>query len=257
MASSPLDQFEVHTLLSVSAPIINFGVYFTNLALYLMIGSSVLGTIFIYTEGHVRNGSGSILLVPTRWSVALESLYTSLQGMVSDQIGDTQQIYLPFILSLFTFILTMNLIGNIPYSFSVFTSIILAMSMSITVFLAVTIIGIVTHRVHWFSFFVPGGTPLALVPLLVLIETISYLARAVSLGTRLAANLISGKILAHILAGGLYAFIKKGIFVAILTLIPLSIFVALLGLELAVALIQSYVFTILTCSYINESLKLH
>jgi F-type H+-transporting ATPase subunit a len=177
--------------------------------------------------------------------------------MVSDQIGDAQQIYLPFILSLFTLILTINLIGNIPYSYSVFTSAIIAMSMSVSIFLAVTIIGIVIHKVHWFSFFVPGGTPLALVPLLVLIETISYLARAVSLGVRIFSNMTAGKVLAHILAGGLYSFFTKGVLVAVLALVPLTIFLAVLGLELAVGLIQAYVFTILTCSYINDAIKLH
>jgi len=252
MVPSPLDQFEVHTLLAISAPILNFGIYLTNIALYLVIGSFVLLGLFLNSQAW-----GPLTLVPTRWSIATESIYSSLQGMVSDQIGDSQQIYLPFILSLFTFILTINLIGNVPYSYSVFTSAILAMSMSVIIFLAVTIIGVVTHRTHWFSFFVPSGTPLALVPLLVLIETISYLARAVSLGVRLFANMTAGKVLAHILAGGLYSFLTKGIFIAVLAFIPLAIFLAVLGLELAVGLIQSYVFTILTCSYINDAIKLH
>ena len=131
------------------------------------------------------------------------------------------------------------------------------MFLSITIFLSVTYLTLTLHRLHWFSYLVPDGTPLALVPLLVWIETISYLARAVSLGVRLFANLVAGKVLAYIVSSGIYGFFSKGIFASVLALIPVGIFVALLGLELAVALIQSYVFTILTCSYIADAIKLH
>jgi F-type H+-transporting ATPase subunit a len=248
MISSPLDQFEVTTLLSLSAPIINFGIYLTNLGLYTIIGATILLGVFINANVH---------LVPSQWSVATESLYASLQGMVSDQIGDAQTQYIPLALSIFSFILISNLAGNVPYSFSIFTSAVLTMFMSVAIFLSVTILGLFTHKTRWFSFFVPGGTPLPLVPLLVLIESISYLARAVSLGVRLFSNLVAGKVLAFILAGGLYSFFSKGFFIVILALIPLTIFFAILGLELAVALIQAYVFTILTCSYVADAIKLH
>ena len=201
--------------------------------------------------------SANVSLVPTRWSLGTESLYASLQGMVADQIGDAQTQYVPFIISIFCFILIANLVGNVPYSFSIYTSIILTIFMSVTIFLAVTILGLTIHKIRWFSFLLPSGTPLALAPLLVLIETISYLARAVSLAVRLSANVIAGKILAYIVASGLYGAFTKGILFSIIALIPSLIFIALLGLELGVAIIQAYVFTILTCSYINDNIKLH
>ncbi len=258
MTTSPLDQFEVNTLLSISAPILNLGIYLTNISLYTLIVLILLISMFTYAS---ITADSTQLVVPTnRWSVGIESLYASIQGMVSDQIGDAQTQYIPFIISIFTFILIANLVGNIPYSFSMYTSIILTIFMSITIFLGVTLLGLKIHKIHWFSFFLPNGTPIALAPLLVLIETISYLARAVSLAVRLSANVIAGKILAYIVSSGLYGgFSAKGplFLYSILTLIPTLIFIALLGLELGVAIIQAYVFTILTCSYINDAIKLH
>ncbi|PKU62788.1 ATP synthase subunit a [Dendrobium catenatum] len=143
-------------------------------------------------------------------------------------------MYLPFIYSLFFFILIANLSGNVPYGFTVATSI-----SSMTIFIGVTILGLRLHKVHFFSFFVPSGTPLGLVPLLVPIELISYLARAFSLGVRLFAMFTSGAI------------------TAIITLIPFSIFIALIGLEIAVSFIQAYVFCILTASYLKDAIDLH
>ena len=258
MTTSPLDQFEVNTLLSISAPILNLGLYLTNISLYTLIVLVLFTSMFTYASS--AGGVRSTQLVPNRWGVSMESLYASVQGMVSDQIGDAQTQYIPFIISIFTFILIANLVGNVPYSFSMYTSIILTIFMSVTIFLGVTFLGLKIHKVHWFSFFLPNGTPIALAPLLVLIETISYLARAVSLAVRLSANVIAGKILAYIVSSGLYGgFSAKGpVFIySILTLIPTLIFIALLGLELGVAVIQAYVFTILTCSYINDAIKLH
>ena len=108
MYTSPLDQFEINTLLSVSAPFLNIGLYLTNVGLFIIIGSLLLFSLFILP---------GVSLIPTKWSIAIESLYASLQGMVSDQIGDAQTQYIPLTLSIFTFILITNLAGNIPYSF--------------------------------------------------------------------------------------------------------------------------------------------
>jgi F-type H+-transporting ATPase subunit a len=116
-------------------------------------------------------------------------------------VGEGYDIYLPAVISIFMFILITNLVSNVPYGFGIFTSAVLCLGLSITVFLGVTILGLEKHHVTWFSFFVPLGTPLALVPALVLIETISYLARSVSLGVRLMANLVGGHILLAVLSG--------------------------------------------------------
>jgi F-type H+-transporting ATPase subunit a len=121
----------------------------------------------------------------------------------------------------------------------------------------VTLLGLYIHRVHFFSYFIPSGTPLVLVPLLVLIELVSYVARAVSLGVRLFANLVAGHTLMKILSTFLYQMFSSSLVFAILTLIPFSIFVGLIGLELAVSFIQSFVFCLLVSSYIKDAIDLH
>jgi len=248
MLTSPLEQFEVYDLAGLSLSLFNIGINISNLGLYILLSGSVMIITFF---------NGKPTLVPTKFNLFSETIYVSIKGLVSEQIGSSATRYLPFIFTVFTFILFSNLIGNIPYNFSINTSAVISMFMSLSIFIGVTVLGLSIHKLAWFSYFVPGGTPLALVPLLVLIESISYLARAVSLGVRLCANMIAGKILAYIIASGIYSLLSKGLFITVLSLIPLSIFVGLLGLELAVAAVQSYVFTILTCSYISDAIHLH
>ena len=179
--SSPLEQFEVVPFFSVTAPIIgDINLSLTNLGLYACI------TVFLVLGLHVI-GNNSHALVPSAWSVSLESAYASVNSMVRDQIGSANEIYLPFIYSLFFFIIIANLNGNVPYAFTITTSIMVAIGLSVVIFIGVTILGLYTHGVHFFSYFIPSGTPLGLVPLLVLIELISYFARAFSLGIRLYA----------------------------------------------------------------------
>ena len=200
-------------------------------------------------------GNNESKLLPSRWSIVLESLFASINSMVRDQIG--REIYLPFIYGLFFFILIANLVGNVPYSFTITTSVIVSIGLSFTILIGVTILGLSIHKVHFFSFFIPSGTPLALVPLLVLIELISYLARAFSLGIRLFANVVAGHTLLKILSTFLFKMFSGGIIIFILTLVPFSLFLAITGLELAVSFIQAYVFVLLTCSYIKDAIELH
>ena len=247
--NSPLEQFEVTSLIGLNAPIFGyFNLTITNLSLY-----SILVLFLIVSLHYVANNDSKLL--PSKWSIALESSFASINSMVREQIG--KEIYLPFIYSLFFFILISNLTGNIPYSFTLGTSIIVSIGLSLTIWLGVTILALSIHRVKFFAFFVPSGTPLALVPLLVLIELVSYIARAFSLGIRLFANLVAGHTLMKILSTFLYQMFGGGIIIAVLTLIPFALFLAIMGLELAVSFIQAYVFTILCCSYIKDSIELH
>ena len=247
--NSPLEQFEVTSLLSFNAPIFGFFNFtLTNLALYsILILSVILGL-------HLM-GNNDTKLLPSKWSIALESIFASINSIVREQIG--KEIYLPFIYSLFFFILISNLIGNIPYTYTITTSIIVSIGLSFTILIGVTILGLSIHKFHFFSFFIPSGTPLALVPLLVLIELISYLARAFSLGIRLFANVVAGHTLLKILSTFLYQMFSGGIIIFILTLLPFALFLAITGLELAVSFIQAYVFVLLVCSYIKDAIELH
>ena len=247
--NSPLEQFEVSSLLSFNAPILGYlNISLTNLALYSIIVLSLILSIHFMSNNENK-------IVPSKWSIALESLYASINSMVKEQLG--KELYLPFIYSLFFFILIANLTGNIPYSFTITTSIMVSIGLSFTILIGVTILAFYIHRLKFFSFFVPSGTPLALVPLLVLIELVSYLARAFSLGIRLFANVVAGHTLMKILATFLYQMFSSTLIIATITLIPFTIFLAIIGLELAVSIIQAYVFTILTCSYIKDAIELH
>jgi len=145
----------------------------------------------------------------------------------------------------------------IPYSFASTSHFIITFSLSFTIVLATTILGFQVHKLKFFSLLVPAGCPLVLVPLLVLIEFISYLARNISLGLRLAANILSGHMLLYILAGFTYNIMTSGIIFFFLGLIPLSFIIAFSGLELGIALIQAQVFVVLTSGYIKDGLDLH
>ena len=197
-------------------------------------------------------------IVSNAWSLPQESLYATVHGIVTGQINKTNgQVYFPFMYVLFVFILTNNLIGMIPYSFASTAHFALTFSLSFTIVLGATILGFNKHGLKFFSLFVPSGCPLALLPLLVLIEFISYLARNVSLGLRLAANILSGHMLLNILSGFTYNIMNSGLIFFFLGLFPLAFIIAFSGLELGIAFIQSQVFVVLSCSYIKDALELH
>nr|YP_009504986.1 ATP synthase F0 subunit a [Lyophyllum shimeji]AWW14105.1 ATP synthase F0 subunit a [Lyophyllum shimeji] len=248
---SPLSQFEVSSLIGVNAPILGYlNITLTNLALYSCF-------ILLIALGLHLYGNNDSNLIPNKWSISLETSFASLSSMVREQIGAQSEIYLPFIYSLFFFILFGNLISNVPYSFAVTASGVVSLGLSVTIFIGVTILALSIHGLKFFSFFIPSGTPLALVPLLVLIELVSYLARAVSLGVRLFANIVAGHTLLKILSTYLYKLFSGSVLIAVITLIPFAIFLALIGLEIAVSLIQAFVFTLLVCSYLRDAVHLH
>src|SRR5437764_12878740 len=166
-------------------------------------------------------------------------------------------MFFPLISGLFIYILINNLIGMIPYSFASTSHFILTFSISFTIVLGATILGFQQHGLAFFSLFVPAGCPLSLLPLLVLIEFISYLARNISLGLILAANILSGHMLLNILSGFTYNIMSSGLIFFILGLLPLAFIIAFSGLELGIAFIQSQVFVVLSCSYIKDALELH
>jgi F-type H+-transporting ATPase subunit a len=249
--SSPLEQFEVTNLIGINAPILGFfNLTLTNLALYSIV-------LLLLTLGLHFVSSNNRKLVPSKWSIALESSFASINTMVRDQIGTANEVYLPFIYSLFFFIIIANLTGNVPYNYTITTSIVVSLGLSLTIFIGVTILALSIHKVRFFSFFIPSGTPLALVPLLVLIELISYLARAVSLGVRLFANIMAGHTLMKILSTFLFQMFSSSILVSVLTLVPFALFTAIIGLEIGVSFIQAYVFSILVCSYLKDAIDLH
>lgn len=249
--TSPLEQFEVTSFVALNAPLLGgINLSLTNLGFYSLV-------VLVLSIGVHVLASNDRRLVPSRWSIGLESSYASLHGMVKEQIGSANEMFLPFIYALFFFIILANLNGNVPYGYTLTTSIIVSIGLSFTIFFGVTILGLYRHGVHFFSYFVPAGTPLGMVPLLVLIELISYLARAFSLGVRLFANMVAGHTLLKILSGMLWPILTSGILMFIVALLPMAIFLALVGLEIAVSFIQAYVFVVLTCVYLRDAIDLH
>jgi len=250
--TTPLDQFEIRDLLSFNMPILNnLHLSLTNIGLYLSLAVFFALTLSILATNYNK-------IVSNNWSISQESLYATIHSIVTNQINATKgQIYFPFIYTLFIFILINNLIGMIPYSFASTSHFILTFSLSFTIVLGATILGFQKHGLIFFSLLVPAGCPLALLPLLVLIEFISYLSRNVSLGLRLGANILSGHMLLNILAGFTYNIMTSGFIFFFLGLIPLAFIIAFSGLELGIAFIQAQVFVVLTSSYIKDALDLH
>ena len=249
---SPLDQFEIRNLFSIDTPLLaNMNFSITNIGLYLIIAAFISFYFSILATNHSK-------ITPNKWSLSQETLYATIHSIVVNQINNKNgQVYFPFMYTLFIFILINNLIGMVPYSFATTSHFILTFSLSFSVVLGTTILGFKEHGLKFFSLFVPAGCPLGLLPLLVIIETISYLARNVSLGLRLAANVLSGHMLLNILSGFTYNIMNSGIIYFFLGLFPLAFIIAFSGLELGIAFIQAQVFVVLSCSYIKDALELH
>lgn len=238
---SPLSQFEIKTLIPIK-----FGeadLSFTNSALMMVIA---LVGISLFLMLGMRRGA----LVPGRWQSMVELSYEFIVNLIRDTVGGDGRRYFPFVFALFMFVLFGNLLGMVPYSFTFTSHIIVTFAMATVVFIGVTILGFIKHGMHFFSFFVPPGVSIALWPLLIPIEIISYLSRPISLSVRLFANMLAGHTLLKVFAGFVPALGALGV-------LPLAFVAALSGLELVIAFLQAYVFAILTCLYINDALHLH
>ena len=249
---SPLDQFTIRNLITIKADILgNMQISLTNIGLYLMITTTIIFMLYILATNYN-------IVTPNNWSISMESIYATVFSIVINQINAKKgQMFFPLISGLFIYILINNLVGMVPYSFAPTSHFILTFSLSFTVVIGATILGFQIHSLKFFSLLVPSGCPLGLLPLLVLIEFISYLSRNVSLGLRLGANILSGHMLLNILAGFTYNIMKKGIIYFFLGLVPLLFILAFSGLEIGIAFIQAQVFVVLSSSYIKDSLELH
>lgn len=238
----PMHQFEIKRLINLE--FLGLDASFTNSSLFMVIAIACITFLTIW-------GMRGRALVPTRMQSVAEISYEFVANMVRDNVGSAGQKYFPFIFSLFMFVLFCNMLGMTPYSFTVTSHIIVTFALAALVFIGVTIIGFVKHGLGFLKFFVPSGVPVALLPLLVVIEVISYLTRPISLSVRLFANMMAGHTMLKVF----------GAFVVGLGLIggwaPLAFMVAFTGLEILVAFLQAYVFAILTCIYLNDALHMH
>ncbi len=239
--ADPLHQFEIHPIIPMEIGGVN--VSFTNS------GVAMLTTVMLVTLFMTMSMRGRAL-VPGRWQSLAELSYEFIGNMIRDNIGAEGRPFFPFVLSLFMFILFGNLLGLVPYSFTFTSHIIVTFAMAATVFLGVTLVGIIRHGLHFFSFFVPKGVPVVMLPLMVPIEIISFLSRPISLSIRLFANMMAGHTMMKVFAGFVFSL---GIF----GVAPLIMDVALTAFEVMIAFLQAYVFTVLTCIYLNDTIHLH
>lgn len=238
----PLAQFEIKTLIPINVG--GHDISFTNSSLFMAI--AVLGVMFFMVAG-MRRGA----LVPGRWQLCVEMCYEFVANMLHDAAGREARKYFPFVFTLFMFILFANLLGMVPFFGFAFTShIAVTFAMAAFVFIGVTLIGLAKHGFKFFKLFAPEGAPMALMPLLIVIEIVSYLTRPISLSVRLFANMVAGHTMLKVFGGFVVALGVFGI-------APFAFIVALTGLELLVACLQAYVFAILTCLYLNDALNLH
>lgn len=217
----------------------------------MVLASGIFLTLF-----HAVTMRGGYLL-PTAWQGFMEMVYDFVLNLVREQIGEKGKRYFPILFATFTYLLSSNLIGMIPYTFTTTSHMSLTFSMSFALFIGVTIIGFQHHGFHFLSFLLPPGAPLALAPFLVVMELVSYCFRAISLGVRLFANMMAGHTLVKILAGFAWTMMGLGGVLCVASLIPFGVVFALTFLEIGVACLQAYVFTILTCIYLNDAIHLH
>ncbi len=238
----PLEQFDIKTLVPIKLGTVDASL--TNSGLYMII--TVIAITLFLTLSIRRRG-----MVPGRWQSMAELSYEFIAGMVRDNVGPEGRAYFPFVFSLFMFILFANLIGLFPYSFTTTSHIIVTFAMAAFVFTGVTIIGLVRNKLRFFTYFMPSGVPVVLAPVLIPIEIVSYLSRPVSLSIRLFANMMAGHTMLVVFA----TFVIPLGFIG--GWAPLTVNVALTGFEFLVAVLQAYVFTVLTCIYLHDAIHLH
>ena len=243
MATNPMHQFNVYKI-GPEIKINGIDLSFTNASLFMLI-SAISISIFLLL------GTKDKKIIPGKFQLLSEILYNFISKMISDTAGKKAKPYFPFIFSLFIFVLFCNMVGMLPYSFTVTSHIIVTLAFAMFIFIGVTILGFIIHGFKYLKIFVPRGVPVVLLPIIMVIEIISYLSRPVSLSVRLFANMMAGHTMLKVFGGFV---ISLGLVAGWL---PLTFSVALTGLEILVAFLQAYVFAILTCIYLNDALNLH
>ena len=238
---NPLEQFEIKKLYELS--FMGYDISFTNSSLTLLIASLFIMFLLalMVQKSHMK---------PGKLQVALEMFYSTVLDMVESTAGKDGAKYVPLVFTLFIFILSLNLLGMMPSSFTVTSHIAVTFALAIFIFLLVTTIGFIKHGLHFFSFFLPSGVPVIMAPLIIPIELFAYLARPISLSVRLAANMTAGHIVLKVLA-------SFAIMAGALGVIPFALLIAITGFEFFVAILQAYIFSILTCVYLSDALNLH
>jgi len=239
--ANPIEQFKIKPIIPLEVGGVDIS--FTNSAVMMVI-AVVLVTAFLTLSVRSR------ALVPGRWQSMAEVFYEFIAGMLRDNVGSAGRKYFPFIFTLFMFVLTGNLLGMVPGAFTYTSHVIVTFGMAIVVFIGVTIIGFARHGTHFLRMFFPEGAPIATAVILVPIEVISYFSRPFSLAVRLFANMTVGHIILKVLGGFVVALGVFGV-------VPFAFLGAVTVLEFGIAMLQAYVFTILSCIYLHDAIHMH
>ena len=244
--ADPIHQFEINKIFTLGH-IGGHEIAFTNSALFMAI--TVVGIAALLV-----GASSPRALVPGRMQSIAEMSYEFVANTIQSTAGKEGMKFFPLVFTLFMFILVANLIGLIPYTFTVTSHIIITAMMAMLVFLTVIVYGFYKHGLHFFRLFVPSGIPIYILPLIVFIEVLSFLSRPISHSVRLFANMLAGHITLKVFASFITLLGGLGIFGIFGAVLPLILVVALTALELLVAFLQAYVFAILTCIYLNDAI---
>lgn len=250
MATDPIHQFVIQPLAPFPSPIEGIDLSFTNSALWMVIGavsSSMLLSIAIRKQA----------LIPGRLQAFAEMLYEFIAGMVRENIGSHGRQYFPMIFTLFIMVLMGNVLGLLPYSFTYTSHIIVTGALAAVVFFTVLVFGFMNHGLHFLSLFAPPGVPLVLQFLIVPLELVSFIVRPFTLSLRLFANMMAGHLMLKVFAGFSTMLVGLGVGGILAGAVPMVFNVALLTLELLVALLQAYIFAILSCIYLKDTVDLH
>jgi F-type H+-transporting ATPase subunit a len=246
MAADPIHQFEIHKIFSLGT----FGgheIAFTNSSLYMVIAVLLIALLLV-------GATSGRSLVPGRMQSLAELSYEFVATTIRSTAGSEGMKFFPLVFSLFMFILVANIVGLIPYTFTITSHIIITVSLAMVVFLTVVIYGFAKNGLHFFKLFVPSGIPIFILPLVVFIEVFSFFLRPISHSVRLFANMLAGHIALKVFASFIPLLAGLGIAGYAGAVMPLGMVIALTALELLVAFLQAYVFTILTCIYLNDAI---
>ena len=248
MIYSPLEQFEVTPVWSIA---LGDSFALTNTGFF---GFIVMFSIFAVLSFGTKNAT----IVPNRWQTLVEGVFEFVLTMARDTVtGSKGEKYFPYLFVTFLTVAMSNLIGMIPYSFTITSQLAVTFTFGMVTFLGVNIIAVREHGLHFLSFFLPKDAPIALWLLLVPIEIISYVFRVISLSVRLFVNMMAGHALLKILAGFAWTMIGIGGIMYVAAGFPLIVLIVLTGMELGIALLQAYVWTVLVCIYLNDAINLH
>jgi len=242
-----MHQFQISPLVPIEVGGIDIS--FTNSSLWVMIGA-VLSLVIMGLAAGRRS------IVPGRIQLIGEEIYGFVEGLITDNIGQKGKEYFPLVFTVFMVVAMGNMLGMVPYSFTYTSHLAVTASMALMIFAIVMVAGVIRHGLHFFSLFVPSDVPMWMMPLVVAIEVVSFISRPVTLSVRLFANMVAGHVLMKVIAGFAIMFASLGGVAWLGALLPVAFNVIMIGFEFFIAFIQAYVFAVLTCIYLKDTIEI-